>query len=32
MLTQPTTDKILLAIANDLNEIVLPVVEDEQAR
>ena len=32
MLTQPTTDKILLAIANDLNEIVLPVVEDEQAK
>ena len=32
MLTQPTTDKILLAIANDLNAIVLPVVDDEQAK
>jgi hypothetical protein len=32
VLTQPTTDKILLAIANDLNEIVLPVVDDEQAK
>lgn len=32
MLTQPTTDKILLAIANDLNAIVLPAVEDEQAK
>jgi len=32
VLTQPTTDKILLAIANDLNAIVLPVVDDEQAK
>ena len=32
MLTQPTTDKILLAIANDLNAIVQPVVDDEQAK
>ncbi|MEC7844795.1 MAG: hypothetical protein VX594_05395 [Actinomycetota bacterium] len=32
MLTQPTTDKILLAIANDLNAVVLPAVDDEQAK
>ena len=32
MLTQPTTDKILLAVANDLNAIVQPVVDDEQAK
>ncbi len=32
MLTQPTTDKILLAIADDLNAIVLPAVADEQAK
>ena len=32
MLTQPTTDKILLAIADDLNSIVLPAVNDEQAK
>ena len=32
MLTQPTTDKILLAIANDLNTVVLPAVDDEQAK
>ncbi|MEG3586136.1 MAG: hypothetical protein VX353_02445 [Actinomycetota bacterium] len=32
MLTQPTTDKILLAIADDLNAIVLPAVDDEQAK
>jgi hypothetical protein len=29
MLTQPTTDKILLAIADDLNAVVLPSVTDE---
>tara|TARA_Y100000590_G_C15272540_1_gene845672 strand:+ start:263 stop:673 length:411 start_codon:yes stop_codon:yes gene_type:complete len=32
VLTQPTTDKILLAIADDLNSIVLPAVSDEQAK
>jgi len=32
VLTQPTTDKILLAIADDLNAIVLPAVDDEQAK
>ena len=32
MLTQPPTDKILLAIANDLNAVVLPAVDDEQAK
>ncbi|MCH1512295.1 MAG: hypothetical protein P8J01_05680 [Acidimicrobiales bacterium] len=32
MLAQPTTDKILLAIADDLNSIVLPAVDDEQAK
>jgi len=32
MLTQPTTDKILLAIADDLNEVVAPAIEDEQAK
>tara|TARA_Y100000766_G_scaffold23183_1_gene16154 strand:+ start:2685 stop:3095 length:411 start_codon:yes stop_codon:yes gene_type:complete len=32
MLTQPTTDKILLAIANDLNSVVLPSVTDEPAK
>ena len=31
MLTQPTTDKILLAIADDLNAVVLPSVTDEPA-
>ncbi len=32
MLTQPTTDKILLAIADDLNSVVLPSVTDEPAK
>jgi|TARA_B100000959_G_C14595967_1_gene466104 hypothetical protein len=32
VLTQPTTDKILLAIADDLNSVVLPSVGDEQAK
>ena len=32
MLTQPTTDKILLAIADDLNSVVLPAVTDEPAK
>ena len=32
MLTQPTTDKILLAIADDLNTVVLPSVTDEPAK
>ena len=32
MLTQPTTDKILLAIADDLNSLVLPSVTDEPAK
>jgi len=32
MLTQPTTDKILLAIADDLNSVVLPSVTDEAAK
>ena len=32
MLTQPTTDKILLAIADDLNSVVLPSVTDESAK
>ncbi len=32
MLTQPTTDEILLAIANDLNSVVLPSVTDEPAK
>jgi len=32
MLTQPTTDKILLAIADDLNSVVLPSVTDDQQR
>ena len=32
MLSQPTTDKILLAIADDLNSVVLPAVTDEPAR
>ena len=32
MLTQPTTDKILLAIADDLNAVVAPAIEDEQAK
>ena len=32
MLTQPTTDKILLAIADDLNSAVLPSVTDEPAK
>lgn len=31
MLTQPTTDKILLAIADDLNAVVLPSLTDEPA-
>ena len=32
MLSQPTTDKILLAIADDLNSVVLPAVTDEPAK
>ena len=32
MLSQPTTDKILLAIADDLNSVVLPSVTDEPAK
>ena len=32
MLSQPTTDKILLAIADDLNSVVLPAVTDETAK
>ena len=32
MLTQPTTDKILLAIADDLNAVIAPAIEDEQAK
>jgi len=32
VLTQPTTDKILLAIADDLNSVVLPSVTDESAK
>ena len=32
MLTQPTTDEILLAIADDLNSVVLPSVTDEPAK
>ena len=32
MLTQPTTDKILLSIADDLNSVVLPSVTDEPAK
>jgi len=32
VLTQPTTDKILLAIADDLNSVVLPSVADESAK
>jgi len=32
VLTQPTTDKILLAIADDLNSFVLPAVNDAQAK
>ena len=32
MLTQPTTDKILLAIADALNAVIAPAIEDEQAK
>ena len=32
MLSQPTADKILLAIADDLNSVVLPAVTDEPAK
>ena len=32
MLTQPTTDKILLAIADDLKAVIAPAIEDEQAK
>jgi len=32
MLSQPTTDKILIAIADDLNSVVLPAVTDEPAK
>ncbi len=32
MLSQPTTDKILLAIADDLNTVIAPAIEDEQAK
>ena len=32
MLSQPTTDKILLAIADDLNSVVLQAVTDEPAK
>ena len=29
MLTQPTTDKILLAIADDLNAVVAPAISEQ---
>jgi len=32
MLSQPTTDKILLAIADDLNAVIAPAIADEQAK
>ena len=32
MLSHPTTDKILLAIADDLNSVVVPAVTDEPAK
>lgn len=32
MLSQPTTDKILLAIADDLNAVIAPSIADEQAK
>jgi hypothetical protein len=32
MLSQPTTDKILLAIADDLHSVIAPTISDEQAK
>jgi hypothetical protein len=32
MLSQPTTDKILLAIADDLHSVIAPAVSDGQAK
>ena len=32
MLSQPTTNKILLAIADDLNAVIAPSIADEQAK